>query len=163
MKNTFEPVEHKVQMGSLQDVFSQEEVLAFHERVKELVADPVYVVEPKIDGLSVIAGISGWHFCARLYMSDGFVGEDVSLNLKTIQGIPQKLPEAIPFLEVRGEVYMSEEHFQKLTEEQENREEKPFKNPEKCGSWLLETKDPAIAAREIVILYFIFSKLKVKI
>lgn len=147
VKNTFEPVEHKVQMGSLQDVFSQEEVLAFHERVKELVADPVYVVEPKIDGLSVSLEYRDGIFVRGSTRGDGFVGEDVSLNLKTIQSIPQKLPEAIPFLEVRGEVYMSEEHFQKLTEEQENREEKPFKNPRNAAAGSLRQKDPAIAAQ----------------
>ena len=119
VKNTFEPVEHKVQMGSLQDVFSDEEVFAFHERVKEQIENPVYVVEPKIDGLSVSLEYKDGVFVRGSTRGDGFVGEDVTLNLVTIQSIPKKLKDPVPFLEVRGEVYMSEESFQKLTEEQE--------------------------------------------
>ncbi len=147
VKNTFEPVEHKVQMGSLQDVFTPEEVYAFHERIKEVVADPVYVVEPKIDGLSVSLEYRDGIFVRGSTRGDGFVGEDVTLNLKTIQSIPKKLLEPFPFLEVRGEVYMSEERFQKLTEEQEIREEKPFKNPRNAAAGSLRQKDPAIAAQ----------------
>lgn len=147
VKNTFEPVEHKVQMGSLQDVFTPEEVYAFHERIKEVVADPVYVVEPKIDGLSVSLEYRDGIFARGSTRGDGFVGEDVTLNLKTIQSIPKKLLEPFPFLEVRGEVYMSEERFQKLTEEQEIREEKPFKNPRNAAAGSLRQKDPAIAAQ----------------
>ena len=147
VKNTFEPVEHKVQMGSLQDVFTPEEVYAFHERIKEVVADPVYVVEPKIDGLSVSLEYRDVIFVRGSTRGDGFVGEDVTLNVKTIQSIPKKLLEPLPFLEVRGEVYMSEERFQKLTEEQEIREEKPFKNPRNAAAGSLRQKDPAIAAQ----------------
>lgn len=147
VKNTFEPVEHKVQMGSLQDVFTPEEVYAFHERIKEVVADPVYVVEPKIDGLSVSLEYRDGIFVRGSTRGDGFVGEDVTLNVKTIQSIPKKLLEPFPFLEVRGEVYMSEERFQKLTEEQEIREEKPFKNPRNAAAGSLRQKDPAIAAQ----------------
>ena len=147
VKNTFEPVEHKVQMGSLQDVFTPEEVYAFHERIKEVVADPVYVVEPKIDGLSVSLEYRDGIFVRGSTRGDGFVGEDVTLNVKTIQSIPKKLLEPLPFLEVRGEVYMSEERFQKLTEEQEIREEKPFKNPRNAAAGSLRQKDPAIAAQ----------------
>ena len=147
VKNTFEPVEHKVQMGSLQDAFTPEEVYAFHERIKEVVADPVYVVEPKIDGLSVSLEYRDGIFVRGSTRGDGFVGEDVTLNVKTIQSIPKKLLEPLPFLEVRGEVYMSEERFQKLTEEQEIREEKPFKNPRNAAAGSLRQKDPAIAAQ----------------
>lgn len=147
VKNTFAPVEHKVQMGSLQDVFSPEEVFAFHERVQEQVADPVYVVEPKIDGLSVSLEYRDGVFVRGSTRGDGFIGEDVTLNLKTVKSIPQKLKDPIAFLEVRGEVYMSEQNFQKLTAEQEIREEKLFKNPRNAAAGSLRQKDPSVAAR----------------
>ena len=126
IKNTFAPVEHKVQMGSLQDVFSPEEVRAFHQRVIEQGIEPVYVVEPKIDGLSVSLEYRDGVFFRGSTRGDGFVGEDVTLNLKTVRTIPKKLKEPIPYLEVRGEVYMSQESFQRLLAEQEIKEEKPF-------------------------------------
>lgn len=147
VKNSFQPVEHKVQMGSLQDVFSPEEVFAFHERVKETVQSPLYVVEPKIDGLSVSLEYQNGVFVRGSTRGDGFVGEDITLNLQTIRSIPKKLPLPLPFLEVRGEVYMSEENFQKLVAEQEIREEKPFKNPRNAAAGSLRQKDPAIAAK----------------
>ncbi len=164
VKNTFEPVEHKVQMGSLQDVFSDEEVFAFHERVKEQIENPVYVVEPKIDGLSVSLEYKDGVFVRGSTRGDGFVGEDVTLNLGTIQSIPKKLKDPVPFLEVRGEVYMSEESFQKLTEEQEIREEKPFKNPRNAAAGSLRQKDPAIAAqRHLDIFVFNIQQIEGKI
>ena len=145
VKNSFQPVEHKVQMGSLQDVFSPEEVFAFHERVKETVQSPLYVVEPKIDGLSVSLEYQNGVFVRGSTRGDGFVGEDITLNLQTIRSIPKKLPLPLPFLEVRGEVYMSEENFQKLVAEQEIREENPLKTrampqPVRCGKKTLPSR-----------------------
>ncbi len=163
VKNTFDPVEHKVQMGSLQDVFSSEEVFAFHERVKEQIENPVYVVEPKIDGLSVSLEYRDGLFVRGSTRGDGFVGEDVTLNLKTIESIPKRLKEPVPFLEVRGEVYMSQESFQKLTEEQEIREEKPFKNPRNAAAGSLRQKNPAIAAqRNLDIFVFNIQRIEGK-
>ena len=155
IKNTFAPVEHKVQMGSLQDVFSPEEVRAFHQRVIEQGIEPVYVVEPKIDGLSVSLEYRDGVFFRGSTRGDGFVGEDVTLNLKTVRTIPKKLKEPIPYLEVRGEVYMSQESFQRLLAEQEIKEEKPFKNPRNAAAGSLRQKDPAIAAeRNLDIFVF---------
>lgn len=147
VKNSFAPVTHKVQMGSLQDVFSPEEVLTFHQRVIEQIPNPLYVVEPKIDGLSVSLEYVNGVFVRGSTRGDGFVGEDVTENLKTIGDIPEKLADPIPFLEVRGEVYMSQEHFRKLLAQQENNEEKPFKNPRNAAAGSLRQKDPAVAAR----------------
>ncbi len=145
--NLFEKVEHKVQMGSLQDVFSLEQVQAFTERCKESAVNPVYVVEPKIDGLSVSLEYVNGEFVRGSTRGDGFIGEDVTANLKTIKSIPLKLKEPVPFLEVRGEVYMPRETFFKLVENQENNGETPFKNPRNAAAGSLRQKNPKIAAK----------------
>lgn len=145
--NSFAPVEHVVQMGSLQDVFSEEEILEFDRRVRQVVPQPVYIVEPKIDGLSVSLEYRDGVLVRGSTRGDGFVGEDVTQNLRTIRSIPLRLPEAIPFLEVRGEVYMPVSSFQKVVAQQELDEEKPFKNPRNAAAGSLRQKNPAITAR----------------
>lgn len=145
--NDFEKVEHKVQMGSLQDVFSYEQVRDFIDRCMTEVASPEFVVEPKIDGLSVSLEYVNGVFTRGSTRGDGFVGEDVTANLKTIKSIPLKLKEALPFIEVRGEVYMSRETFDKIVEEQENNDEQPFKNPRNAAAGSLRQKDPKVAAK----------------
>ncbi len=153
--NLFEKVEHKVQMGSLQDVFSLEQVQAFTDRCREASPKPVYVVEPKIDGLSVSLEYVNGEFVRGSTRGDGFIGEDVTANLKTIKSIPLKLKEAVPFLEVRGEVYMSREIFFTLVEKQENNGETPFKNPRNAAAGSLRQKNPKIAAeRKLDIFIF---------
>ncbi|MFR9191305.1 MAG: DNA ligase LigA-related protein, partial [Anaerotruncus massiliensis (ex Togo et al. 2019)] len=109
--NTFAPVRHEVQMGSLQDVFDTADIAAFDARVRETVADPVYIVEPKIDGLSVSLEYRDGAFWRGSTRGDGVTGEDVSENLKTVGSIPMTLTEKLPFLEVRGEVYMPRASF----------------------------------------------------
>lgn len=145
--NDFEKVEHTVQMGSLQDVFSYEQVRNFTDRCMTEVASPEFVVEPKIDGLSVSLEYVNGVFTRGSTRGDGFVGEDVTANLKTIKSIPLKLKEALPFIEVRGEVYMSRETFDKIVEEQENNDEQPFKNPRNAAAGSLRQKDPKVAAK----------------
>lgn len=145
--NDFEKVEHKVQMGSLQDVFSYEQVRDFTDRCMTEVASPEFVVEPKIDGLSVSLEYVNGFFTRGSTRGDGFVGEDVTANLKTIKSIPLKLKEALPFIEVRGEVYMSRKTFDKIVEEQENNDEQPFKNPRNAAAGSLRQKDPKVAAK----------------
>lgn len=153
--NMFEKVEHKVQMGSLQDVFSLEQVKAFTERCEEAAANPIYVVEPKIDGLSVSLEYINGEFVRGSTRGDGFIGEDVTANLKTIKSIPLRLKEAVPFLEVRGEVYMPREIFFSLVEKQENNDETPFKNPRNAAAGSLRQKNPRIAAeRKLDIFIF---------
>ncbi|MBQ8338261.1 MAG: NAD-dependent DNA ligase LigA, partial [Oscillospiraceae bacterium] len=130
----FAHVEHKVQMGSLRDVFSFEDIRDFDRKVRESIENPVYVVEPKIDGLSVSLEYQNGRFVRGSTRGNGFVGEDVTANLMTITSIPKVLPESIPFLEVRGEVYMPTEVFYSIVEKQEENGEKPFKNPRNAAA-----------------------------
>ena len=101
--NTFEKVEHKVQMGSLQDVFSFDEVRNFIEKCFEQLDAPVFIVEPKIDGLSVSLEYVNGEMTIGSTRGNGFEGENVTNNLKTIKSIPLILNESVPLIEVRGE------------------------------------------------------------
>lgn len=143
----FAPVEHKVVMESLQDAFSKDDIRDFDERVRSVVSKPIYVVEPKIDGLSVSLEYVNGEFVRGSTRGDGRVGEDVTANLRTVRTIPLKINTPLPFLEVRGEVYMSHEVFLKLVEEQELNEEKPFKNPRNAAAGSLRQKNPKITAK----------------
>lgn len=144
--STFEKVTHTVQMGSLQDVFSEEELYAFDRRVREEVS-PRYTVEPKIDGLSVSLEYREGIFVRGSTRGDGFIGEDITANLRTIRSIPFKLNNAPEFLEVRGEVYMPRKSFAKLVSEQEERGEQPAKNPRNAAAGSLRQKDSTITAK----------------
>lgn len=151
----FEPVEHTVRMESLQDAFSLEELRAFDKRVKELVPSATYVVEPKIDGLSVSLEYENGVFKRGSTRGDGVIGEDVSANLCTVGSIPLRLKRELDEIEVRGEVYMPREVFVKLVEQQENNEEKPFKNPRNAAAGSLRQKNPKITAqRKLDIFVF---------
>ncbi len=143
----FSPVEHTVVMESLQDAFSKEDIRDFDQRVRSVVSDPVYVVEPKIDGLSVSLEYVNGEFVRGSTRGDGRVGEDVTANLRTVRTIPLKINTPLPFLEVRGEVYMSHEVFLDLVEEQELNEEKPFKNPRNAAAGSLRQKNPKVTAK----------------
>ena len=143
----FEKVEHRVQMASLQDVFSFEQVESFINKTKDEYTDAEFCVEPKIDGLSVSLEYENGVFTRGSTRGDGFVGEDVTANLKTIMSIPLKLNEPIPYLEVRGEVYMPRSVFESLVSEQELNGEQPFKNPRNAAAGSLRQKDPKIAAK----------------
>ena len=104
----FETYEHPVPLESLQDVFNAEEVSEFLDRMREALGDgAAYSVEPKVDGLSVALEYRDGVFVRGATRGDGRVGEDVTENLKTIRAIPMQLPEKLPRLIVRGEVYMS--------------------------------------------------------
>lgn len=151
----FTPVEHTVQMGSLQDVFSPEEVREFDKRVRETVKNILYVVEPKIDGLSVSLEYENGVFVRGSTRGDGLVGENITSNLKTIQSIPLRLNTNLPLLEVRGEVYMPRESFLSLVESQELNGEKPFKNPRNAAAGSLRQKNSAVtASRKLDIFVF---------
>ncbi len=153
----FEKVAHTVRMESLQDVFSLEEVREFDERMREAGLSPQYVVEAKIDGLSVSLEYRGGVFVRGSTRGDGAVGEDVTENLATIPAIPKRLPEdAPPFLEVRGEVYMPHDAFLKVVEEQELADKAPFKNPRNAAAGSLRQKDSAVTARRGLSI-FIFN------
>lgn len=151
--NSFEKVAHAVQMGSLQDAFSDGEMLDFFRRVEEKIDHPVYVVEPKIDGLSVSLEYRDGEFFRGSTRGDGFIGEDVTLNLRTIRSIPLKLTRALPYLEVRGEVFMPRDSFLKVVERQEIEEETPFKNPRNAAAGSLRQKDPKVVAERGLDIY----------
>lgn len=144
----FEPVKHIIQMGSLQDVFSYEELFEFDERVRSVIEKPEYVVEPKIDGLSVSLEYRNGVFVRGSTRGDGFVGEDVTHNLMTINSIPKRIncPE-VSYLELRGEVYISKDTFRKLVDAQDIVGERPFKNPRNAAAGSLRQKDPKISAK----------------
>lgn len=144
--NSFASVEHTVRMESLQDAFSKEEIFDFDRRVKENVSDVHYVVEPKIDGLSVSLEYVNGEFFRGSTRGDGNVGEDVSGNLRVIHNIPLKLNHALPYIEVRGEVYMPKKSFDRLVDRQLINEEKPFKNPRNAAAGSLRQKDSEVAA-----------------
>ena len=152
---TFEKVTHTVQMGSLQDVFSEEELWAFHERCLPYDPAPAYTVEPKIDGLSVSLEYRDGLFVRGSTRGNGLIGEDVTLNLLTIADIPKKLTRPLPYLEVRGEVYMPLSVFQELVTRQLENEEEPFKNPRNAAAGGLRQKDPKVTAeRKLSIFIF---------
>lgn len=143
----FSPVVHSVVMESLHNSFSSDEVRDFDRKVKAVVSDATYVVEPKIDGLSVSCEYRNGVFVRGSTRGDGAVGEDVTENLMTIKSLPKRIDNAPSFLEVRGEVYMSLATFEKLVEEQENNGEKPFKNPRNAAAGSLRQKDAKITAK----------------
>lgn len=143
----FKPVEHKVLMKSLHDCFSFDELRAFDTRVRNTTESVEYVVEPKIDGLSVSVEYVDGIMVRGSTRGDGAVGEDITENLRTIKSLPLRLNEEVPYLEVRGEVYMSEANFLKLLEEQELNEEKPFKNPRNAAAGSLRQKDAKITQK----------------
>ena len=145
-QSSFEKVAHAVQMGSLQDVFSEEELRDFDNRVRQQVT-PLYIVEPKIDGLSVSLEYRDGEFVRGSTRGDGFVGEDITANLRTIKSIPLKLNEKLPFIEVRGEVYMPRKSFVALVEQQEENGEQPAKNPRNAAAGSLRQKDSRVTAK----------------
>ena len=149
---TFEKVPHAVQMASLQDVFSADEVRDFFERVQKQGAED-FTVEPKIDGLSVSLEYENGVFVRGSTRGDGFVGEDITANLKTIRAIPLKLKEEIPLLEVRGEVYMPKQSFAKLCEIQEKNGEPLPKNPRNAAAGSLRQKDSKITAERALDIF----------
>ncbi len=151
----FTPVEHKVPMESLQDAFSVEDVKAFDARVRAVVSDPEYVVETKIDGLSVSLEYENGVFVRGSTRGDGRIGEDVSANLRTVRSIPLKIDADLPRLELRGEVYMPREVFTELTAKQELHGEKTFKNPRNAAAGSLRQKNPKITSqRKLDIFLF---------
>ncbi len=152
----FSEVVHNVPMESLHDSFSHNELREFDNRVKQSVDSVEYVVEPKIDGLSVSCEYENGVFVRGSTRGDGTTGEDITENLLTIKSLPKRLNKSIPYLEVRGEVYMSDSSFLSLVEEQENNNEKTFKNPRNAAAGSLRQKDAKITAKRNLDI-FIFN------
>ena len=151
----FEKVTHSVRMGSLTDVFSYEELEDFINKTAEAVGDAYYSVEPKIDGLSVSLTYENGVFVRGATRGDGEVGEDVTENLRTVRSIPLKLREPLPYLTVRGEVYMPRRVFDELNEAREEEGLALFANPRNAAAGSLRQLDPRIAAsRRLEIFVF---------
>ena len=144
--DAFTQVRHQVPLESLQDVFDFQELEAFDQRVKGLVPQAEYVVEPKVDGLSVALEYEDGLFVRGATRGDGQVGEDVTENLRTVRSIPLKISDAPPRLIVRGEVYMPKKVFHALNEERERRGEALFANPRNAAAGSLRQLDPKVAA-----------------
>lgn len=161
--NQFTSVVHSVKMESLQDAFSHEEIRDFDARVKNGVQNAQYVVEPKIDGLSVSLEYVDGVFTRGSTRGDGVTGEDITANLRTVRSIPLRLTENLPFIEVRGEVYMPRQTFGEIVKEQELNEEKTFKNPRNAAAGSLRQKDPKITAkRKLDIFVFNIQRIEGK-
>ncbi len=152
--NKFDPVSHKVKMESLHNSFSRDEILLFHERVMKSVSNVSYVVEPKIDGLSVSVEYMNGMIYRASTRGDGETGEDITENIKTIKNLPKNI-DYKGFLEVRGEVYISTKNFISLIESQKLSGEKLFKNPRNAAAGSLRQKDSRITSkRNLQIIVF---------
>ena len=154
----FEKVTHAVQMNSLADVFSFEELEDFLTRVSQTLEEPIYSVEPKIDGLSVSLRYENGVFVQGATRGDGFVGEDVTQNLKTVYSIPLQLSEPLN-LTVRGEVYMPRRVFERLNRVREEAGQPLLANPRNAAAGSLRQRDPKVAAeRSLDIFVFNFQE-----
>lgn len=151
----FAQVRHEVPMESLQDVFAVEELFDFDERVRAAGVQPVYVVEYKIDGLSVSLEYENGLFVRGSTRGDGRVGEDITANLRTIRAVPLRLTRSIPYLEVRGEVYLPAKAFLQLNERRQQEGQPLFANPRNAAAGSLRQLDPAVTAtRPLSIFVF---------
>lgn len=145
--NKFKPVKHNIPMQSLHDSFDEEELRNFDIRIRNIIKDPYYVIEPKIDGLSVSLEYINSVLIRASTRGDGITGEDVTDNIRTIKTVPLKLTQNVPYLEVRGEVYMSDKSFLSLVRKQEENGEKMFKNPRNAAAGSLRQKDSNITSQ----------------
>lgn len=151
----FEQVTHAVPMLSLQDAFSFDELREFDRRVRETISDPQYILEPKIDGLSASLEYQNGVFTLGSTRGDGATGENVTENMKTIHSIPLTLPETLPLLEVRGEVYMPKKVFESINAKREAEGQACFANPRNAAAGSLRQLDSKICAqRHLDILVF---------
>ncbi len=151
----FSDVIHQVKMESLADVFSEEEVISFYEKIKSAHPEARFSVEPKIDGLSVSLEYENGIFVRGSTRGNGTVGEDVTENLRTITTIPEKIDPSVRYLEVRGEVFMPRDVFALLVEQQERDGVSPFKNPRNAAAGSLRQKDAEITKnRKLDIFIF---------
>lgn len=150
-------VKHNVPMLSLQDVFSKEEVEEFVQDMKEQLEDPTFVVEYKIDGLSLALRYVNGKLDVAITRGDGILeGEDVTVNAKVIKDVKKTLKEPIEYLEVRGEVYMTNAAFDKVNEMQEIKGKKLFANPRNCAAGTLRQLDSKIT-KERDLSMFVFN------
>ena len=147
VRNDFAEVLHPVPLESLEDVFDGNEVQDFLAKVLETLPQAEYSVEPKVDGLSVALEYRDGVFYQGATRGDGRKGEDVTGNLRTIRSIPMVLPEKLPRLIVRGEVYMARSVFEEINEELELEGKPLLANPRNAAAGSLRQKDPKMCAR----------------
>ena len=145
--NDFAEVRHPVPLESLEDVFDGDEVKGFLSKVLETLPRAEYSVEPKVDGLSVALEYRDGQFYQGATRGDGRVGEDVTGNLRTVRSIPKNLPEKLPRLIVRGEVYMARSVFDRINEELELEGKPLLANPRNAAAGSLRQKDPKVCAK----------------
>lgn len=155
VSSKFDKVVHTVKMESLQNAFSKEEIAEFVDRIGQTLPGAAFVVEPKIDGLSVSLEYRDGALVRGSTRGDGTIGEDITENIRTIRSIPHTLQDAPAFLEVRGEVYMSKKSFFDIVEQQQAQGQTPFKNPRNAAAGSLRQKDSEITrARNLDIFIF---------
>ena len=147
VRNDFAEVLHPVPLESLEDVFDGNEVQDFLAKVLETLPQAEYSVEPKVDGLSVALEYRDGVFYQGATRGDGRKGEDVTGNLRTIRSIPMVLPEKLPRLIVRGEVYMARSVFEEINEELELEGKPLLANPRNAAAGSLRQKDPKMCAK----------------
>ncbi len=156
LTKVFNPVTHKIPMLSLANTYNEEELFDFDRRVKEALPKDEkveYIVELKIDGASVSLHYLNGYLNTAATRGDGFVGEEITTNAKTIKAIPLKFKKAgsIPYslddIEVRGEIFMNVDDFLKLNKEREEKDEKLFANPRNSAAGTLKMQDPQIVAK----------------
>ena len=144
--DSFKKVTHNIPMMSLADVFNEDEITEFDNRIKKEGLNPKYVCELKIDGLSVSLKYEKGILKSAATRGDGVVGEDITHNVKTIKQVPLKLTQEID-IEVRGEIYMSRETLLKLNHEREKNGEVPFKNCRNAAAGSIRQLDSSVAAK----------------
>lgn len=149
----FGKITHRKPMQSLADVFNKSELENFLARVFRMVENPEFVVEKKIDGLSVSLEYESGVYARAATRGDGYIGEDVTENMRSVKGFPKELEEKVDYLAVRGEVYMPESAFLELNDEQETTGGKIFANPRNAAAGSLRQLDPEITSKRKLNLF----------
>lgn len=154
----FATLVHRIPMLSLDNAFSEEDVIAFDRRIRDKLGGEVevaYSAEPKIDGLAVSVTWEHGRLLRAATRGDGERGEDVTANVRTIRSVPLRLRDGAPrLLEARGEVFMPLERFERMNREAEARGERTFVNPRNAAAGALRQLDPQITAARPLDLYF---------
>ena len=152
----FDKVTHNTPMLSFDDIFSEEEIVAFDERIKKVISNPIYTIEPKMDGLSGSLLYEKGVLVRGATRGDGITGEDITLNVKTIKSVPLKLNKEVD-IEVRGEIYMSKKSFQNANIERSKNGENLFANPRNAAAGSVRQLDSKITAKRDLdyMAYFI--------
>ena len=152
----FEKVTHEKPMLSFDDIFNEEEVINFDDRIRKIVSNPTYTVEPKMDGLSGSLLYKKGILVRAATRGDGVVGENITLNVKTIKSVPLKLNEDID-IEVRGEIYMSKKSFEKANSEKREMGENEFANPRNAAAGSVRQLDSKVTSKRDLdfMAYFI--------